>query len=292
MGVSQQSKRWCFTLNNPTDLECEVVCSIGASDECVYLICADEVGECGTPHLQGYVVFNRNFRFKKVTKLLPRAHFLVAKGSSADNKAYCSKSGNAEEYGVCPVDSRISSQSNVDIWATTYELAKAGRIDECAPVMQIRYYRALERIRDVHAVRPVLLSELRNFWLWGPTASGKTSFCFEHFPDHYIKMKNKWWDDYKGEAVVCIQEFGKLHLKLSEHLKEWADHYPVRVEYKGGTRVVRSKVLIVTSNYSPESIFEEDEVLLPLLRRFNVYNFPGEVPDSSFIKDLQEYSRQ
>jgi len=97
-------------------------------------------------------------------------------------------------------------------------------------------------------------------------------------------MKNKWWDEYQGEPVICLHEFGRKHEMLSEHLKEWADHYPIRVETKFGGTVLRPKAVVITSNYHPESIWQEEEVLEPMLRRFSVFQFPQD-------KDSEDFQR-
>ena len=48
-----RSRNYCFTINNYSteDLE-HLACNV--SDICNYLICGFEVGEKGTPHIQGY----------------------------------------------------------------------------------------------------------------------------------------------------------------------------------------------------------------------------------------------
>ena len=56
------AKRWCFTINNPTDEESfllsiwgESIEADGEQSDASYLVFGREVGESGTPHLQGYV---------------------------------------------------------------------------------------------------------------------------------------------------------------------------------------------------------------------------------------------
>jgi len=83
------SIRWIMVLNNWTNDELNSISSI-CSKFCKYAIIEEEIGECGTPHLQGY------FEFK--TKMRPcsvfnnkRIHFEKAKGTREDNNIYCSK---------------------------------------------------------------------------------------------------------------------------------------------------------------------------------------------------------
>jgi len=289
MAPSPQGKRWCFTINNHTEADVNSVIDLAEHPDRLYLVVGDEVADTGTPHLQGYVVLSKNWRQSKLSRHLPRARLALARGTSAENRAYCTKEGRSEEYGECPTDTRISSSSNACRWQVAYDLARSDRLTEIDPMLQIRYFRSLSNIRDAHRPTPAINPRLANLWIWGTTGVGKTKFCFDNFPNHYIKSRNKWWCGYANEPVVCIQEYGKGQEKLSEYLKEWTDHYPFRVEYKGGSQVINCKALIVTSNWAPDELWQEDQVLLPLLRRFHVVKFPEErVPDEvlSFMKSL------
>lgn len=83
----QQSKAWCFTLNNYTEEEKAGLDAL--EDESKrsesginYVIYGIEVGESGTRHLQGYIEFSRRVRLSGCRKLLPRAHFERRRGTS------------------------------------------------------------------------------------------------------------------------------------------------------------------------------------------------------------------
>jgi hypothetical protein len=86
-------------------------------------------------------------------------------------------------------------------------------------------------------------------------------------------MCNKWWDDYAGEDVAIIEDFGKQHKVLSHHLKIWGDRYSFPAEVKGGKIDIRPRVIIVTCNWHPNEIFEEEQDLNPILRRFKTVHF-------------------
>ena len=64
------------------------------------MIIGREVGQEGTPHLQGYVIMEKKTTLVEMKKLFPRAHLEVAKGSPEQNKIYCSKDGKFQEFGV------------------------------------------------------------------------------------------------------------------------------------------------------------------------------------------------
>lgn len=86
------SIRWCFTLNNYTQGELDMFSSI-VPIKCKKYIIGKEVGETGTPHLQGYVEFKSKVRPISVFDC-ERIHWEKAKGNIAANSNYCSKESN------------------------------------------------------------------------------------------------------------------------------------------------------------------------------------------------------
>lgn len=88
-----KSRGWCFTLNNYTDTETHQIIEYCKSKK--YII-GKEVGENGTPHLQGYIYSKNAIRFSTLKKICSRWHLEKAKGSMEDNRKYCSKEGNFE----------------------------------------------------------------------------------------------------------------------------------------------------------------------------------------------------
>lgn len=83
------AKNWCFTLNNFTEKEIEDLIS-SFSSNCNKFIFENEIGEEGTPHLQGYIVFSKKRRPSELN-LSKRIHWEKCKGGEQDNINYCSK---------------------------------------------------------------------------------------------------------------------------------------------------------------------------------------------------------
>lgn len=92
------SKRWCFTLNNYTEEEYSSIVLLFGT-ECKLYIIGDEIGEEGTPHLQGYCEFNNKVRPVGLFKC-NRIHWEKAKGNLKDNVTYCSKENVKCSYGI------------------------------------------------------------------------------------------------------------------------------------------------------------------------------------------------
>lgn len=90
---------WCFTLNNWTDDDLKGISSI-VPEKCKSCLIGSEIGESGTPHLQGYIEFKTKARPKSVFSN-EKIHWEKYKGTKKQNIAYCSKDGNTVySYGM------------------------------------------------------------------------------------------------------------------------------------------------------------------------------------------------
>jgi len=99
------SIRWCFTLNNWNDDDLKSISSI-SSKNCKVCIIGSEVGEQGTPHLQGYIEFKTKSRPLSVFTN-KKIHWEKSKGNLQDNITYCSKEGNVVFSLGCPKPVKI-----------------------------------------------------------------------------------------------------------------------------------------------------------------------------------------
>lgn len=90
------AKRWCFTLNNYSNDDVVTMNSWFSSNSSY--IMAEEVGESGTPHLQGYIELKKKMRFTAIKKLNNCLHLEKSKGNRASNITYCMK-GDGKKYG-------------------------------------------------------------------------------------------------------------------------------------------------------------------------------------------------
>lgn len=158
---SLQSRRWVFTLNNPTDADRTLVADLGSHELCKYLIVGRELGESGTPHLQGFVVFHRSTRRTRVAGLLPRAHLEVTVGTSEQAATYCKKEGDYDEYGTFPTNNTTNNYINeLTAWGDAF-IETEGRaptspeIARAHPTAYLRYPRIC-RLFEMRAPVPNL----------------------------------------------------------------------------------------------------------------------------------------
>jgi Putative viral replication protein./RNA helicase. len=228
--MSQQYSNWCFTVNNHTVLDDQLLQDMPYS----YLLYGHEVGQEGTPHLQGYVQFQKKLRLSALKKLHPTAHWEPAKGSSTDNYEYCTKEGDYQEFGTLK-NTKGAAQKGVNSMAQRIkrnqrlltvpfeELIASGDIHPC----QIRGLKnAINDIKEQNnRLHPPdsLDGDLPHLWYWGEAGTGKSLKARTDHPDAYLKAANKWWDGYDNEDVVLIEDFDKNHSVLCHHLKLWAD---------------------------------------------------------------------
>lgn len=98
--------------------------------------------------------------------------------------------------------------------------------------------------------------DVKCFWLYGEPGIGKSRSVLDRFPYAYRKDLSKWWDGYVSQKVCVIEEFSDK--TKANYLKIWADNYPFNAEVKGGYINPVYEVLIITSNYSIDELFEEE----------------------------------
>lgn len=236
-----------------------------------YAIIGREVGDQGTPHLQGFVRFSNPRSFNSIRgMLLGQAHIERANGDAASNKEYCSKEGDFWEHGECPASQKSGGEAEKRRWTDALSAIKENRLDDVPADIMIRHYANVKKIRKDFMDKPDDEEDVTGLWIWGPPGTGKSYSARQAFPNAYLKPCNKWWDGYLNEDYVILDDFDLNHKVLGHHLKIWADRYAFIGEDKGGGLRIRPKKIIVTSNYPITEIFQEEQLQQAILRRFTV----------------------
>ena len=262
-------KNWCFTVNNYSEEE-GVKLAEDLEEVCSYYILGKEVGEEGTPHIQGYAVFEKTKRLPGVKKINGRAHWEVAKGTSGQNIEYCQKEGDYYEYGSRPKTKKELGQKEKERWARMVQQAKSGNLEELEKENPREYVAYLNKWRSLEEIQVTELDGVCGLWIYGPTGTGKSHSVYKQHPGCYMKPLNKWWDGYKNQKVVWIDEVSPEHTtKFGAFLKIWADKFPFRAEFKGGSKVIRPEKVIVTSNYSIDEMGFHPNDVMALKRRYH-----------------------
>lgn len=260
----EKSTRYHFTLNNYTQDSYALLDAI----ECVYMVYGREVAKTGTPHLQGFVIFANAKRLLPVTKLIPGAHISMAYESTEKGITYCKKEGDFVERGVPPVNPGKREKIK---WDQVLKAAQEGNEELIPDQIRFKYPKLIKSHRKFATVD----TNSQHQWYYGESGTGKSRKAREDHPNAYLKMANKWWDDYNGQEVVIIEDFDQEHACLCHHLKIWGDRYAFPAEIKGGKIDIRPKLIIITSNYHPNQIWYKEQDIEPILRRFHITHFNG-----------------
>lgn len=234
-------------------------------------------GEQGVPceggylHWQLLVVLRKKGTRKTIRGIFGPYHCELTRSEAAD--AYVWKeetrvSGTQFELGV-----RKLRRNNRTDWEYVWEQSATGSIMDIEAGVRFQHYRTIRTIRSDFA--QAIGNEREVEVYWGPTGTGKSRRAWEEAGvDAYPKdPRTKWWDGYNGETNVVIDEFrGVIDIA---NLLRWFDRYPVRVEVKGGSTVLRAKKIWLTSNLQPQDWYPglDDQTYEALRRRIKVTHF-------------------
>jgi len=268
------SRAWCFTLNNYTEESFGKL--VGLESACKYIIYGRERASTGTPHLQGYVYFNDKIREARARTYLAGAHVEKAKGSVQQNIEYCSKEDpNPYIHGRAPITPAMKGTAEKDRWDAARAAAISGDLETVPSDIFLRFYRTLKTISTDYMQKPLDGESCCGVWLTGPSGCGKSRKARADYPDSYLKMANKWWDGYQQEETVILDDLDTKHECLGHHLKIWTDRYSFLAENKGGAIHIRPKTIIITSQYTIDDIWPDEETRMALKRRFKVVKMGG-----------------
>lgn len=240
------------------------------------------------PHYQGYMYFSngRYFNAIKKKKGYDKMKLIPSSGSPEQNRTYIvgpyDKDGkhkdfnpNHLEYGKLPKQGKRVDLDEIKDQIMNDEKTVEDIIVE-QPIMYHQYGRTLEKLEVIK-----LRKQFRNFqtigiWLHGPTGTGKSEYAYRQFNSetHYeLTNDNGWWDGYKGQPIVIINDFrGWIPY---DNLLQLVDKHPCSLPRlrNVGTVPFLSRVVIITSALSPEQCYNkrhENDSIEQLNRRFMV----------------------
>ncbi len=104
-----------------------------------------EVGESGTPHLQGAAIFTESRTLSWWKTQIPGGHFEMMRGPAHKAFSYCKKDQDFETFGEVPMSRSEASRHR---WECALQSAKDGKIEEIDPELQVRYYATFHRIHQ------------------------------------------------------------------------------------------------------------------------------------------------
>ena len=262
------SLNWCFTLNNYNVEDIECISSIVPLYSSKYII-GKEVGDSGTPHLQGYIKFNKKLRPSSIG-LSKRIHWekKVSKSTEKQCIEYCAKDGDILLQKGCQKELKKPYVHNIEIK------------DWMKPILEI-----LKNKPDNRTIN----------WFYEPDGGiGKTSlqkYIFTRF-DNVVMVGGKA-SDIKHAIVEyektnhCLPEVCLIDVPRCKHdfvsyqgLEELKNMFFFSGKYEGGMVCGKCPLIMVFANDIPD-------VEKMSLDRWNIMEIIQDPKDGE--KHLKEY---
>ena len=222
---------WCFTLNNYTIEDCSSIVRT-IRHKCKKAIVGKEVGESGTPHLQGY------FEFKKKGRPLGifginRIHFEKSKGNAESNDKYCGKDGD--------ILLRIGFPRPIEIIENLYPWQK--KIEELV-------------------LGPV--DNRKIYWFWESKGNiGKSAFVKYMIVKHqilycsggkYTDIMNLVFNQNMDECSCVMFDIPRANRGAISYasLESIKNGMVCNTKYETGVKVFNSPHIVIFANFPPE----------------------------------------
>lgn len=232
-----RSRKWLFTLNNWEDEELGTIISYFKNKEAKTYVIGEEIGEQGTPHLQGYVHFQKLVEFSTIKKLMPRAHIEMVRGTEEENIRYCSKEGKVH--------------SNIKI-------KRRGNIIMKTDIIPKPWQREVISWLDLYDKRSI-------FWVVDPVGNnGKSTLCehiIKEFKDVMMFCGGKGNDiayqilESGFMPEICLFDFQRSKEGFISYtaLEQIVDGRCYSTKYKGGHLIFPHYAKVICfSNFMPE----------------------------------------
>lgn len=263
---------------------------------CTVTVVCLEHHQDGNPHLHAWLEWENPF-FTKNAHIFDYKDAHPNIGQMLDK--YKNKRGNALNYMLKEDQNLFAKGIDIEEWKyssknkTKYmceDLIKGNvtlpTLVEKNPQLLMNYNRMKINLAQYNLDKSEnknIFKTCNNLWIWGRPGIGKTVFATRKFPKHYLKLQNKWWDGYKGEEVVILDDFSDK--TLGYYIKIWADNIEHKGEIKNSTIPLNFHTFVITSNYMPREIWKDDPILIvAVCRRFNFITIKGEFPNFEEVK--------
>ena len=236
-------------------------------------------------HWQGYVEFTKKMRVNPIRKFLAghgvnNVWLALRLGKASEADAYCRKENDHKSFGT--LSSETSHQGErTDIQCLIADI-KGGNMPSFRSGCLNGTIKTYQHIKITEKIlthfEPQRDFKTRVIVHWGPSGFGKSRYVYHEFPnkdDVYCAGGDwpRWWPNYDAHPVVWIDEFRGCRIKFSD-LLPMLDRFPYRVEFKGGSRQLLAKTIVITSPSHPRNWYQnQPEQLEQLLRRIDTIRY-------------------
>lgn len=256
-----------------------------------FLIWEKEIGEEGTPHIQGYVRFKVRKTLQGAKRLIcAEAHLEPARGSEGDNIVYCSKDRAvaADDWGEFGVpDPNIRQGRRTDLEAVISDviigspvhllflclMKVAGQplhqIAQCHPQEWIKYHNGIVDLHRQLAPAVPIRRDVHTTILWGTTGVGKSHRVLSKYPDSFIVLPGRDpFGSYCGEKTVIFEEFDFEKWTIQE-MNRFLDVWKCKLDCRYFDKHAMWNKVFIISNLHPDKwyLYCREELRAAFFRR-------------------------
>lgn len=223
------SKKWCFTLNNYSPEELVELETTFLRRGFSYVI-GLEVGEQGTPHLQGYIRSESKLRPVEAIGM-KRIHWEKVRGTEEQNISYCTKEGNFKTNIKIPRPLDILKEEELYPW-------------------QREIIDLIKQVPDKRTIH----------WYWCKQGNtGKTTFC-KYLASKYNAVP---LDGKKNDVLYCAAEYeSDLYVwDLERSMEEFVSYGAIEkiknglytcTKYESKPIIRNCPHILIFANFKPE----------------------------------------
>lgn len=264
MPRSPRHRGWCFTIHIDEDRLWQVPTFPDTS------FVVFQLEQCPTTlrvHFQGYCHLPDLTTLKNVKRFLncEWAHLEPARGTPADNIAYCTKTDSAVpnsqfQHGNPPTPGVRNDLTRfvTEVLSTGFDSSKPDHMSQL--LLRPSGVRAL--LQHLPPAR-LATDPLLVFVLWGPSGTGKSRYARDLSAATGQRLHvflpprggHLWFDGYDNQPIALLDEFasvaGPAPLAL-DYMLQLTDRYYLRAESKGTSTTFAPRYLFITSNRHPD----------------------------------------
>lgn len=221
----------------------------------------------GRKHHQIYVEFINGKTITSVAKLFNKSHTEIAKGDAKQNITYCTKESTFFFFGEPGQQGKRNDlddiKSKLDSGIHPNDIA-----DEHFTKWVI-YRKAFQEYKQIKEPKRDWVPEV--ILLIGPSGCGKTRLAKENgaITVHYEKGFVRGYD---GEDVILFDDVDKDTFVDRKWWLEALDRYDLKVNIKGGERNWKPRKIYITSNFSVDELFLNDEAFMRRITEIKIFN--------------------